>query len=77
MKKEFREVYENIKPDEELLMRALDLTDKNAPKSMHIAGRVISCLLCLAVFVGAGIGVRGSLLQISVEKMPESEVVVK
>lgn len=77
MKKEFREVYENIKPDEELLMRALDLTDKKAPKSKHIARRVISCLLCLAVFVGAGIGVRGSLLQKSVEKMPKTEFEVE
>lgn len=77
MKKEFREVYENIKPDEELLMRALYLTDKKAPKSKHIARRVISCLLCLAVFVGAGIGVRGSLLQKSVEKIPETEFEVK
>lgn len=77
MKKEFREVYENIKPDEELLMRALDLTDKKAPKSKHIARRVISCILCLAVFVGAGIGVRGSLIQKSVEKIPETEFEVK
>lgn len=77
MKKEFREVYENIKPDEELLMRALDLTDKKAPKQKHIARRVISCILCLAVFVGAGVGVRGSLLQKSVEKMPETEFEVK
>lgn len=77
MKKEFREVYENIKPDEELLMRALDLTDKKAPKSKHIARRVISCLLCLAVFVGAGVGVRGSLLQKSVEKISETEFEVK
>lgn len=74
MKKEFREVYENIKPDEELLMTALDLTDKKAPKSKHIARRVISCILCLAVFVGAGIGVRDSLIQKSVDISPTEPV---
>lgn len=77
MKKEFREVYENIKPDEELLMCALDFTDKKAPKPKHIARRVMSCILCLAVFVCAGIGVRGSLIQKSVDISPSTEFEVK
>lgn len=74
MKKEFKEVYENIKPDEELLMRALDLTDKKAPKSKHIARRVISCILCLAVFVGAGIGIRENFVENEVDIAPAEPI---
>lgn len=62
MKKEFKAVYNDIKPDDELFMNVLDLTDKKSSKQKHIAGKVLCCMLCLAVFVGAGIGIRGEFV---------------
>lgn len=59
MKKEFKAVYENIKPDEKLLMNALDLTDKQQPKQKHIARKIVSCVICLAVIAGVGFGMNG------------------
>lgn len=59
MKKEFKAIYENIKPDEDLLMNALDLTDKKALKQKHTVRKIVSCVICLAVIVSAGFGVNG------------------
>lgn len=74
MKKEFKAVYESIRPDEELLMSALDLTDKKAPKSKHIVKRVISCVLCLAVFAGAGIGLKDNFIKHESDTVPSQLV---
>jgi len=73
MKKEFKAVYNDIKPDDELLMGALDLTDKKIPKQKHIAGKVLCCVLCLAVFVGAGIGIRGEFINNQVDTAPPAQ----
>ncbi len=73
MKKEFKAVYNDIKPDDELLMSALDLTDKKAQKQNHIAGKVLCCVLCLAVFVGAGIGIRGEFINNQVDIVPSTQ----
>lgn len=76
MKKEFKAVYENIKPDEDLLTSALDLTDKKSPRQKHTVRKIVSYIICLAVIVGTGFGINGYYNNDAVITESESALII-